>query len=121
MSAGAVRFDTQADVLIARMSGEIDLSNAEELGVRVAETAPHDAPGVVLDLSEVEYIDSYGIFVIHGLRQRLAERRQPLVLVVPPDGLIRRAVELVGLGEAMPIKQELRAALHVIDEVDGEP
>lgn len=114
MSAGAVRCDPQGDILVARMSGEIDLSNAEQLGLQVAEAAPRDARGVVLDLAGVEYIDSYGIFVIHGLRQRLDEQQQRLVLVVPEDGLIRRAIELVGLAEAIPIKTELQAALQLV-------
>jgi anti-sigma B factor antagonist len=119
MSAGAVRCDARGRVLVARMSGEIDLSNAEQLGLQVAEAAPHDARGVVLDLGGVEYIDSYGIFVIHGLRQRLDEKQQRLVLVVPPDGLIRRAIELVGLAEAIPIKPELEAALQLVGQPDS--
>jgi hypothetical protein len=52
--------------------------------------------------------------VIHGLRQRLAEHQQTLVLVVPKDGLIRRAVELVGIAEAMPVTEELEAGLQVV-------
>jgi anti-anti-sigma factor len=74
---------------------------------------------VVLDLSGVEYIDSYGIFVIHGLRQRLDELQKRLVLVVPQDGLIRRAIELVGLGEVIPINTELQAALQVVGQPDS--
>lgn len=119
MSAGAVRFDTGENVLVANMSGEIDLSNAEQLGIQVAEACPQAVRGVVLDLSGVKYIDSYGIFVIHGLRQRLAEQEQTLVLVVPKDGLIRRAIELVGLAEAMPVKEELQAALQVVAQSDS--
>jgi anti-anti-sigma factor len=115
MSDGKVRFETRGDVLVARMSGEIDLSNAEQLGVQIADAAPLQARAVVLDLTEVEYIDSYGIFVIHGLRQRLSENRQKLALVVPEDGLIRRAIELVGIAEVLPIETELEAALRAAD------
>ena len=116
MSDGAVRFDPPGDVLIAHLSGEIDLSNAEELGLRVATTTPPDALGVVLDLSEVEYIDSYGIFVIHGLRQRLSENQQTLVLVDPKDGLMRRAIELVGLADVLPINEELQDAVRAVSQ-----
>jgi anti-anti-sigma factor len=112
MSDGAVRFDTRGQVLIARMSGEIDLSNAERLGVKIAEATAPDANRVVLDLTEVEHIDSYGIFVIYGLRQRLREHEVPLVLVIPKDGRIRRALELVGVHDFMPVKEELEDALH---------
>jgi anti-sigma B factor antagonist len=120
MSAGEVRCEPRGDVLVAYMSGEIDLSNAERLGVQVAEAAPPDASGVVLDLSGVEYIDSYGVFVIHGLRQRLGDQQQKLALVVAKDGLIRRAIELMGLAEAMPVTDELQAALQVVGRSDGD-
>jgi anti-sigma B factor antagonist len=114
MSDGAVRFGPPDDVLVAHFSGEIDLSNAEELGLRVAQAAPGDALGVVLDLTEVEYIDSYGIFVIHGLRQRLAENQQTLALVVPGDARIRRAIEMVGISDVLPIKEDLEEATRTV-------
>jgi anti-sigma B factor antagonist len=118
MSAGVVHCELRSNLVIASMSGEIDLSNAEQLGVQVAEAASPDAVGVVLDLTTVEYIDSYGIFVIHGLRQRLGEHQQKLVLVVPKDGVIRRAIDLVGLAEAVPVREELEEALLEAGRLD---
>jgi anti-sigma B factor antagonist len=112
MSEGSVRTEPRGAVLVARMAGEIDLSNAERLGVDIAEATPPDAQCVVLDLTEVEHIDSYGIFVIHGLRQRLREHQTTLVLVVPKDGRIRRALELVRIQDLIPVKDELEDALH---------
>jgi anti-anti-sigma factor len=112
MSEGSVRFDARGEVLVAWMAGEIDLSNAEALGVEVAEATPPDAPRLVLDLSEVEHIDSYGIFVLHGLRQRLRDQQTALILVIPREGRIRRAIELVGMPEFMPVKEELADALR---------
>src|SRR5438034_453268 len=110
MSEGTVRFDTRGHVLVAHMAGEIDLSNAERLGVEIAEATPHDAERVVLDLTDVEHIDSYGIFVIHGLRQRLREHQTTLVLVIPRDGQIRRTIELVRIHDFMPVKDGLEDA-----------
>jgi hypothetical protein len=37
MSEGRVRFDARGAALVARMTGEIDLSNAERLGVEIAD------------------------------------------------------------------------------------
>jgi anti-anti-sigma factor len=112
MSEGRVGFDAQGHVLVARMAGEIDLSNAERLGGEIAEATPQATERVVLDLSEVEHIDSYGIFVIYGLRERLREHETHLVLVIPKDGRIRRAVELVGVHDFMPVEEELEDALQ---------
>jgi|SRR5579859_2764111 len=112
MSEGTVRFDVRGNVFVARMAGEIDLSNAEPLGVEIANATPPGSARVVLDLTEVEHIDSYGIFVIHGLRQRLREQQASLVLVIPKDGRIRRALELVRIHESMPVKEQLEDALQ---------
>jgi anti-sigma B factor antagonist len=114
MSEGTVRFDTHGNVLVAHLAGEIDLSNAERLGIQIAEASPDSTQPVVLDLTEVEHIDSYGIVVIYGLRQRLREHETPLVLVIPKDARIRRALELVGVHDLMPVKEELEAALHAL-------
>lgn len=64
MSEGRVRFDPRGRVFVARMMGEIDLSNAEQLGVEVAEATPPDAQHVVLDLTDVEHLDRYAISCI---------------------------------------------------------
>ena len=112
MSEGRVSFEPKEHVLVARMAGEIDLSNAEQLGIEIAEATRPDAQRVVLDLTDVEHIDSYGIFVIHGLRQRLREHQTTLVLVIPRDGRIHRAMELVGIHAFMPVTEALEDALH---------
>jgi anti-anti-sigma regulatory factor len=69
---------------------------------------------VGLDLTEVEHLDSYGFFVIHGLRQRLQERQTTLVLLIPRDARIRRAVELLRIHDFIPVKEELEDALHTL-------
>jgi anti-anti-sigma regulatory factor len=53
MSEGMVRSVMRGHVLVARMIGEIDLSNAERLGGEIAEATPPDARHVVLDLTDV--------------------------------------------------------------------
>jgi anti-anti-sigma factor len=114
MSEGSVRTEPRGAVMVAHMAGEIDLSNAERLGTDIAEAALPETQCVVLDLTEVEHIDSYGIFVIHGLRQRLRERQTTLVLVVPKDGRIRRALELARIQDLIPVKEQLQDALHAL-------
>jgi anti-sigma B factor antagonist len=115
MTGGTVRFANLPNILIARMSGEIDLSNAEQLGVEIVGATPDDARAVVLDLTAVEHLDSYGIFVIHGLRQRLAESQQALVLIVPSDARIRRAIELVRIGDVIPVHESVDVALNALE------
>lgn len=116
MTVGAVRFARRGSLVVASMRGEIDLSNGERLGLAVAEATPSDARGVVLDLGEVEFIDSYGIFVIAGLRQRLREHEQTLVLVVPKEGLIRRTIDMVGIASFVPVEEDVGGAVRALGQ-----
>jgi anti-anti-sigma factor len=86
-------------VLVAEVTGEIDLSNAEELGEQILAELPGDARAVVIDLSQVGFLDSVGIFVIYGMRENLRERDKKLGLVVPPSSPIASTLALVGMTE----------------------
>ena len=59
-----------ADVVVARLTGELDISGAESTGQRIAEAVPSSARGVVVDMSELEFIDSSGISMLFALARR---------------------------------------------------
>jgi anti-anti-sigma factor len=92
-----VRFETIDRVVVARLEGEIDMSNATELGAAITARVPSDAPAVVLDLGAVEYLDSAGIHVVFELRERLKRRGQEIRLVVAPDSPIATALHYAGV------------------------
>ncbi len=114
---GDVTFERQDAILVAHLTGELDMSNAEDIGAAVLEATPNDAMGVLLDLTGVQYLDSAGIYVVFGMRSRLRARGQNLRLVIPggspvDDALrlagVQRHVEVVGsVGEGL---QELQAS-----------
>ena len=83
-----VHFETIDCVLVARLEGEIDMSNATALGAAITARVPGDAAAVVLDLGAVDYVDSAGIHVVYELRERLKRRGQEIRLVVAPDSPI---------------------------------
>jgi anti-anti-sigma factor len=79
------------DLVVATIDGEIDPSNARNLGRELTESVPNDAMGVVLDLTAVDYLDSSGVQMVFELAERLEARQQKLAIVVP-DGAPARAV-----------------------------
>ena len=92
---------------VVAVRGEIDLSNAAEVG-RTIEQAVAGAAAPVLDLSGIEYMDSQGIRVLHELAQSANERGAHLTIVAP-DGTVARDVlrltridELVSLADREP-------------------
>ena len=94
---------SEGDVVIAALTGEIDLSNARAIGSVVAGGVPNDAVALVLDLSDVTYLDSSGVHLVFDLVQRLGGRQQKLVLVVPEGSKIRRVLDLVNIDAVVPI------------------
>ncbi len=104
-----------AGAVVAHMVGEIDMSNAEDLSAAVIGATPNEARGVVLDLSQVDYLDSAGIWVIHGMRASLHARGQRLVLVIPPRSPVQDTLRLSGGERPDEVVEELDAALREFD------
>ena len=103
------------DVVIAILAGEVDPSNARALGRELTAAVPNDAIGVVLDLTDVQYIDSSGVQLIFELAERLEGRQQRFVVAVPEGAPARRVLEIVALDETatiVPSRTEARAQLN---------
>jgi anti-anti-sigma factor len=85
------------DVVFAVIKGEVDPSNARELGRDVTASVPNDAMAVVLDLTAVDYLDSSGVQMIFELAERLDARQQRLAVVVPEGAPARTVLDIVSL------------------------
>ena len=111
MSAGEVLdIRSEGDVVVAELRGEIDLANAKAIASLVAGAVPNDVVGLVLDLSEVTYLDSSGVHLIFDLAQRLGDRQQRLVLALPQGSRIRRVLDLVNLDAVVTVEESAEAA-----------
>jgi anti-anti-sigma factor len=99
------------DVVVARVTGELDIAGAPNTGERIAEAVPTSARGLVVDFSALEFIDSSGIAMLFGLARQLGSRRQQLRVVAAPGGPVDRVLEIVEFDRAAPVHGELQAAL----------
>jgi len=110
-----VTVDLVDGVNVARVRGEIDLSNAEGILEVVLEPAvSRPGPGVVVDLSQTTYIDSAGIRELFELKERLEALGQRLRLVVPKDATITRVLELASADTSLDIDPTLPEALAAL-------
>ena len=82
-------------VVVARLTGELDISGADSTGQRIAEAVPSSARGVVVDMSELEFIDSSGISMLFALARRVGSRRQELRVVAPAGKPVARVLDIV--------------------------
>jgi anti-anti-sigma factor len=110
----SVELRTDDDVVIARLIGEIDLSNAQTIGSLAAGAVTNDAAGLVIDLSDTTYLDSSGVHLVFDLAERLTARGQRLVLVVPEQARIRRVLDLVNIESVVPVVRAVDEAMPVV-------
>ena len=91
------------EIVVARISGEIDLASAPAVRANLADAVPNRALGLVIDLTTTSYLDSSGVSLIFELAERLRMRQQKLRLVVPEKAPLRRVLRIVNAAGIVPI------------------
>jgi len=109
-----VRFEREDETVVAVVTGEIDMSNATTVRQEIAESVTPDDDAVVIDLSELSFIDSAGLHSLIELGTVLTERRQQLLLCLPPGSTIRRAIEIIGLPHAVSVYSDRSEAMEAV-------
>src|SRR5215213_201360 len=107
-------FESDGDVELAKVAGEVDASNVDDLSDQLLDRLSNQARAVVLDLSETSYIDSSGISLIFDAAARLRNRRQQLRLVVPPNSFVGEVLSAVSMQESVPIDPALADAIEAV-------
>jgi anti-anti-sigma factor len=104
--------DRRGGSVVARLTGEVDMSNAAYIREQLLASIPNDALALVLDISGTRYLDSAAIEVLFDVSRRLGRRRQELRLVMPPTSPLRRVIELTEVHTAAPVYESLDQALQ---------
>ena len=107
-----VQFEEYAAGPLARIRGEIDMSNVGELSASLQGAVLQSAPGLVIDFSETAYLDSAGLHFIFELGKRLRDRGQRLYLVVPTGSPVAAVLDIVNVDALAPRCETLELALE---------
>jgi anti-anti-sigma factor len=107
--------EERGEVVIARVTGELDIAEAAATGAAITRAIPTSAHGVVVDFGALEFIDSSGIAMLFQLVRHVSARRQLLAVVVRPDSPVRRVLEIVEFASAAPVHAELDAAVAYVE------
>ena len=111
--------DEHRGTMIARLEGEIDLSNAEALRHQIVEAVPNHALGLIVDLTSVSYLDSSGVRLLFDTARRLERRQQRLATIVPAASPVRELLVLVGGTGRLGLHESLDAALAGVHADEG--
>jgi anti-sigma B factor antagonist len=107
-----VRFEREDKTAVAVVTGEVDMSNAASVRQQIAGSVTPDDDALLVDLSELSFIDSAGLHVLIELGTVLEERRQRLLLCVPHGSSIERAIEIIGLPRAISVHPDRGQAME---------
>ena len=83
----------QADAVVVRVAGEVDIVTAPVLQRHLDPVLEGDRPLVVIDLEDTTFLDARGVAVLVRARTRVVARCGRLLIRRPPQ-LVRRVLEL---------------------------
>jgi anti-sigma B factor antagonist len=111
VTLGDVQTSLHDSAVVARLTGEIDMSNAAGIEEAIALGTPNHVMTVIVDLSELDYLDSAGIQLLYQLREQLQVRGQSLRLVIAADSPAADALRLAGVMDELDVSPTLQEAL----------
>ncbi len=100
--------EANADTRVVSLCGELDLANADAFE-SILRGLEDEGVAILIDLSELEFIDSTGLTVLVGAATRCREDSNRLRML-PGSAQVQRVFELTGLDKALPF----------VDRADGE-
>jgi anti-sigma B factor antagonist len=97
------------------MRGELDIAVAPGLLPRVPDLVA-GAPGVVLDLTAVTFLDSAGVRLVDRLARECGRVGVPFVVVATPGKTPARVLDIVGFGPPLVVA-DLAAGLAAVRDL----
>lgn len=95
---------------VLRASGEVDLSVKEQFERRIDEAVEGAHSPLVIDLTDVRYMDSSGLNVLARAQRRMTARNDRLCIVLQ-DPHLQKVFEMMGFDKLFRIYQTLDHAI----------
>jgi anti-sigma B factor antagonist len=94
----------QGQIRVIAISGELDMAATPSFEAALVEAVNGDEP-VILDLSQVTFMDSTAIGALLAVRRRAELRPSRFAIVCAPGSEIERTLDYMGLDAAFSIVQ----------------
>lgn len=108
----------QPGTVVVTVYGDLDLHSADQLGDLLVGVVDRGASLVVVDLSDVEFVDSQGLGALMRGTRRFGAGKDRFRLVVPAPE-IRRLFEITALDRVFPLDATREQALA--GAMEGRP
>lgn len=97
------------ETLVFKLRGSLDLATAPTVRAALAEATEKGGNHLIVDLTQLEFLDSTGLGVLIGAHRRAAERGGSFRLVIS-EGPISRLLNITGLIAVFAVYHSLEDA-----------
>jgi anti-sigma B factor antagonist len=87
---------------VVRLTGELDLASVDDLRLHLRTTREKYGDHIILDLTDLEFMDSQGLSAIIDCHKTVTAASGRLALVAPRP-IVRRTLEITGLTRRLDI------------------
>lgn len=111
-----IKSEHNGDAIVYRLRGSLDLATAPSLRAALVEAANEGKHEIIVDLSQLEFLDSTGLGALIGAHRRALESGGRVRLIVN-EGPIQRLLTITGLMRIFAVYSSLDAALSDRDRL----
>lgn len=104
-----IRIEEEGTRRVVHLSGECDMATAPQLREALLPLRGPEVGEVLVEASELEFMDSTGLGVLIGCLKRLRESGGSLK-IVGAGGPVRRVLQITGIDQIIPLHDSLEAA-----------
>jgi anti-sigma B factor antagonist len=105
------------DVYVVRVAGEVDMSHEDELRAELHRAVEADSRGIVVDLTECEFIDSSAIRALLLSREETNPHQgSEHFAVAASSEQILRILSVMGLDQVLPIERSVEEAATALSD-----
>lgn len=109
-----IEFYKNEDKLIVKLTGELDHHSAEEVRNKIDDRiARNGSDKVILDFSNVNFMDSSGIGVVIGRYKKLSMKKGEICIANVQES-VKRVFELSGMFKIIKLYESVQEAIEVI-------
>ncbi len=108
----SVEVDDIEGIPVVHAYGEVDLYTVPEFNDALKQAIGRRTDAVIVDLSDIAYLDSAGLSTLLCASRKLSSRNGILYVIAPPGNPgVRRALEITRLDTLMRVRDTLESAL----------
>jgi anti-sigma B factor antagonist len=105
-----VELDSGGEVELVKVTGEIDIGSAPRLLSCLNEAVGDCERPVVVDLTEVDFMDSTGLALLLNAHRRLSKRDKGFA-VVSAEGPVHRVFTITDMAETLQVRPDRESAI----------